>query len=172
MSFYCQRGLALFKDEGGGHRWQRVPPNERRGRVHTSTVTVAVLDPHPQEKLTLNLADVEIVATRGTGPGGQHRNTTNSCIVATHRPTKLTARVDMRSQHRSKELALQILAAKLKAIADEKVSGEANATRAAQIGSGMRGDKVRTYRTQDDQVKDHRTGKSWRLSAWSQGFWA
>lgn len=171
LAFYAKDGMSLFKNEGGGHRWQRVPPNERRGRVHTSTVTVAVLDPTPVERHVLDLAEVDIIATRGTGPGGQHRNTTNSCIVATHRPTKITARVDMRSQHRSKELALQILAAKLGNMVAEKAANTTNQARQSQIGSGMRGDKIRTYRTQDDRVKDHRTNRSWRLSAWAQGDW-
>lgn len=171
LAFYVPNGWDTFCKEGGGHRWQRVPPNERRGRVHTSTVTVAVMEPRTARPGDVSLADVEIVATRGTGPGGQHRNTTNSCIVATHRPTGLRARVDMRSQHRSRELALQILSAKLRAEAEGEAADSENAQRQAQIGSGMRGDKIRTYRTQDDRVTDHRTGKGWRLRDWTAGAW-
>lgn len=171
IAFYAAGGMGLFSAEGGGHRWQRVPPNERRGRVHTSTVTVAVLDPHPPTSFRLNLGDVSIVATRGTGPGGQHRNTTNSCIVATHRPSGLTARVDMRSQHRSRALALEILSAKLSGRAERANAESANRVRQEQIGSGMRGDKIRTYRTQDDRVTDHRTNRTWRLRDWAQGSW-
>lgn len=164
-------GWHLFSQEGGGHRWQRVPPTERRGRVHTSTVTVAVMKPRDSGPTTLKLSEVDIVATRGTGPGGQHRNTTNSCIVATHRKTGLKARVDMRSQHQSKALALQILEAKLNALETGAASSDENRSRQAQIGSGMRGDKIRTYRTQDDRVTDHRTGRTWRLQDWATGIW-
>lgn len=171
LAFFVPGGWETFKAEGGGHRWQRVPPTERRGRVHTSTVTVAVLDPKNNEISTLRHSDVEIVATRGTGPGGQHRNTTNSCIVATHRPTKIRVRVDMRSQHQSKELALQILGSKIKALADEASASTENRSRQDQIGSGMRGDKIRTYRTQDDRVTDHRSGRNWRLRDWASGAW-
>lgn len=117
------------------------------------------------------MQDVEIVATRGTGPGGQHRNTTNSCIVITHRPTKTRVRVDMRSQHQSKAVAFQILGAKLREVKEEAESNAANSVRRAQIGSGMRGDKIRTYRQQDNQVTDHRDGKKWRLTDWQQGAW-
>jgi len=162
---------ALFSHEAGGHRWQRSPPTEKRGRVHTSTVTVAVLDPDAVLGCALNPADVEVVATRGSGPGGQHRNKTDSCIVATHRPTGLRVRIDMRSQHRSRAMALQVLAARLYELERDKAETGRASLRKDQVGSGQRGDKVRTYRTQDDMVKDHRTGQRWRLSDWMQGIW-
>jgi peptide chain release factor 1 len=162
---------ALFKNEAGGHRWQRIPPTERRGRVQTSTVTVAVLDPEPQQAHRLNMVHVEIVASRGSGPGGQHRNKTESCITATHRPTGISVRIDMRSQHESRRIALGVLGAKLAELASGSVQVERDATRRGQIGAGMRGDKVRTYRTQDDRVTDHRTGCTWSLTKWSRGDW-
>lgn len=159
-----------FEAEAGGHRWQRIPPTERRNRVQTSTVTVAVLD--VKEATTgLNLKDVEITPTRGSGPGGQHKNKTESCVVAVHQPTGIRVRIDLRSQHRSREVACRVIAARLKLLQSTTASAEENSRRRQQVGSGMRGDKIRTYREQDDQVIDHRTGRRWRLSSWMRGEW-
>ena len=161
----------LFALEAGGHRWQRIPPTERRGRVHTSTVTVAVLDPLQRTRFALDPSEVEIKKSLGTGPGGQHRNKTESCVTATHRPTGLAVRVDMRSQHQSLSMALAILTAKL-AEGEEQASLTArNLARRSQTGSGMRGDKIRTYREQDDRVTDHRSGRVVSLSSWLRGQW-
>ena len=160
-----------MSNEAGGHRWQRIPPTEKRGRVHTSTVTVAVLEPADETRLTLDPREVDIQKTLGTGPGGQHRNKTESCVIATHRPSGTRVRVDLRSQHQSLALALRILEAKL---AEEATTGRAaqrNAERRSQVGSGMRGDKIRTYREQDDRVTDHRTNATMRLSLWRRGQW-
>lgn len=161
----------LFENEAGGHRFQRIPPTEKRGRVQTSTVTVAVLDPEAHTKYKLDERDVEISTTRGSGPGGQKRNKTESCVVAKHTPTGITVRVDMRSQFQSRSMALKILAAKLAEETQDQGSQERNNERRSQLGSGMRGDKIRTYRTQDDRVTDHRTGKTWTLKSWMRGDW-
>ena len=161
----------LFRNEAGGHRYQRIPPTEKRGRVHTSTVTVAVLDPEPRADFRLNEAEVEIRASRGSGPGGQHRNKTDSCITATHGPSGISVRVDLRSQHQSKAMALQILSAKLAEGQTSKAQEHRDQKRKAQLGSGQRGDKVRTYREQDDRVTDHRTGQTWKLKTWRRGEW-
>ncbi len=161
----------LFAGEAGGHRWQRVPPTEKRGRVHTSTVTVAVLEPKTPERFTLDLDEVDIKKTLGTGPGGQHRNKTESCVIATHRPTGVAVRVDMRSQQQSLAMALDILRAKLADAETERRASALNAERKGQVGSGMRGDKIRTYREQDDRVTDHRTNRTYRLAAWMRGDW-
>ena len=105
-----------FQDEGGGHRWQRVPPNDKRGRVHTSTITVAVLPEPTAAELRLAPGDVQRVTCRGSGAGGQHRNVTESCVVVTHRPTGLTVRCESeRSQHQNEETALALLRARLHA---------------------------------------------------------
>lgn len=148
-----------------------MPPTEKRGRVQTSTVTVAVLDPDAPTRFKLNEADVDIQTTRGSGPGGQHRNKTDSCVVATHRPSGLTVRVDMRSQHQSRSTALQILAARIAEAEEERARSARANDRKAQVGSGMRGDKIRTYRAQDDRVTDHRTNASWSLKTWLRGQW-
>ena len=163
---------ATFQNEGGGHRWQRIPPTEKRGRVQTSTVTVAVLDPDAVMGCALNYQDVEIVTTRGSGPGGQARNKTDSCVIATHRPTGFAVRIDNeRSQQQNKAMAYKVLAAKLYEAERDKIASERDKDRKQQVGTGMRGDKVRTYRTQDDQVNDHRTGQRWRLQDWARGIW-
>ena len=172
VSFSGPGARQAFSQEGGGHRWQRVPPNEKRGRVHTSTVTVVVLDPHDPSVVALNERDVDIVTTRGSGPGGQNRNKTESCVIATHRASGVQVRIDNeRSQHQNKAIALRMLATKLAAVERERCETDRARERKEQAGSGMRGDKVRTYRSQDDQVTDHRTGQKWKLSRWMKGDW-
>lgn len=162
----------VFQNESGGHRWQRIPPTERHGRVQTSTVTVAVLDPDAVAGASLDYRDVEIVTARGSGPGGQNRNKTESCVIATHRPTGLQVRIDNeRSQHQNKAMAYKVLAARLYDAERVRQASQRETERRQQVGSGMRGDKVRTYRTQDDQVVDHRTGQRWRLKDWTKGSW-
>ncbi|NUO54566.1 MAG: PCRF domain-containing protein [Polyangiaceae bacterium] len=172
MIFEGRGSRALFLPEAGGHRWQRIPPTEKRGRVHTSTITVAVLDPLVADRYELDMREVDIRKTLGSGPGGQHRNKTESCVIATHRPTGMMVRVDMRSQPQSLAMALRILSAKLADIETELRDKGRNAERRAQVGSGMRGDKIRTYREQDDRVTDHRSGSTFRLSLWMRGDWS
>lgn len=161
-----------FEHEGGGHRWQRVPPTEKRGRVQTSTVTVAVMDLDAVVGIALDPRDVDIATARGSGPGGQKRNTTESCVIATHRPTGTQVRIDNeRSQHQNRALALKALAARLYAEARTEASALKNDDRRKQVGTGQRGDKVRTYRVQDNQVTDHSTGIKGRLNRWCEGDW-
>ena len=140
-----------------------MPPNDKRGRVHTSTVTVAVLDATAGadgDAFGLDLNEVSIRTTRDTGPGGQHRNKTESCVVATHLPTGLQAKAAARCQHQNRREALAVLTERVR----EHYAAQARCGRASerrqQVGSGQRGDKVRTYREQDDRVSDHRTGKT------------
>lgn len=112
----------------------------------------------------LSREDVEMRFTRDTGPGGQHRNKTDSCVVLTHRDTGVSVKVDGRSQHQNRRQAFEVLQARLQV---EQTRGERhsrNALRSEQVGSGERGDKIRTYREQDDRVSDHRTGRSARLA--------
>lgn len=163
---------ALFANEAGGHRWQRIPPTEKRGRVQTSTVTVAVLDPDAAGGVDVREQDVEITTARGSGPGGQKRNKTESCVIATHKPSGLTVRIDNeRSQSQNRRLAMQVLRARLTAADEDKRVRETNDLRRQQVGSGMRGDKIRTLRVRDNLVTDHRTSKKWRLDAWLRGEW-
>jgi peptide chain release factor 1 len=139
--------------------------------VQTSTITVAVMNPEAPGRLEIPESEIEIRPSRGSGPGGQHRNKTESCITATHVPTGITVRVDMRSQFQSRSMALKILSAKLSTDNLEHDKHEKDSLRRGQVGTGMRGDKVRTYRTQDDRVTDHRTGKTWKMSKWIRGEW-
>lgn len=161
----------LFENESGGHRWQRVSPTERHGRVHTSTITVAVLDLESNDSYQIRENDIEFVASRGSGPGGQHRNKTESCITATHRPTGTSVRIDTKSQYQSKKIALQVLKARLSELDRFKKQIDQNKARQDQIGSGMRGDKIRTYREKDDQITDHRSNKKSSLGNWLKGNW-
>jgi len=162
----------LFRDEPGGHRWQRIPPNERRGRVHTSTVTVAVLPEARPTDIEVRPADLDVETARGSGPGGQHRNTSDTCVVVRHGPTGIVVRCDAeRSQHRNRELAMAVLYARLTARQRTQDEGDRAARRRRQVGSGMRGDKRRTIRCQDGVVTDHPTGRRWRLREYLRGEW-
>jgi peptide chain release factor 1 len=162
----------VFKDEAGGHRWQRVPPNEKRGRVQTSTVTVAVLrEPSPTE-VTVRDCDVEWQACRGSGAGGQNRNKVSSAVQIWHKATGIMVRCEAeRSQLQNRQTAMALLRARL---LDARVSGAASAeasARKAQLGCGARGDKRRTVREQEGQVVDHVTGRRWRLRDYLRGEW-
>lgn len=146
--------------ESGGHRHQRIPPNEKRGRVHTSTVTVAVLrEPTPTE-LRLDERDLDWTTCRGSGAGGQHRNVTDSAAIVRHLPTGLIVRCESeRSQRQNKATALAWLRARLLASAEEAAAAARARERRGLVGTGMRGDKIRTYRWQDGVVTDHRSGR-------------
>lgn len=159
-----------FGNEGGGHRWQRVPPTEKRGRVHTSTVTVAVLPVPENADLVLRDEDLEFKACRGSGAGGQHRNVTDSAVTLRHKPSGLTVRCESeRSQHQNRASAMALLRARL--FAQQTASAEAsrNSDRRNQVGSGMRGDKRRTIRLQANQVVDHVLGRRMRASDYLRG---
>jgi peptide chain release factor 1 len=160
--------LHLLKNEAGGHRIQRIPPTERRGRVHTSTVTVAVV-PSTQRGFSLNDADLEIEWYSGSGAGGQHRNKhQNSCRVR-HRPTGIMRSAQTRSRQNSLEQAKAALAEDLQRRSAGAAHVATNTDRKQQVGSGLRGDKRRTYRFQEDRVVDHVTGKSAQCSAVLRG---
>ncbi len=155
--------------ENGGHRWQRIPPTERRGRVHTSTVTVAVLELRAERDWRLDPAEIRTAVTRDSGPGGQHRNKTESCVVMTHLPTGLTAKAAAKCQHRNRAAARALLEARVQAFFEKNAEAERRTERRAKHGSGQRGDKVRTYRVRDDRVTDHRSGKKTTLTALRAG---
>lgn len=167
------RGAAeTFRDEPGGHRWQRVPPTEKRGRVQTSTVTVAVLaEPEPRA-LEVRESELEWSYCRGSGAGGQNRHNTYSAVVLKHLPTGVVVRCESeRSQAQNKETALAVLRARILEHRRAITDGERAGDRRRQVGSGMRGDKRRTIRVQDDSVADHETGRTWRFKAYARGEW-
>jgi len=163
---------ALFHNESGGHRWQRIPPTEKRGRVQTSTVTVAVLPEVTEHQVQLDERDIEWQTCRGSGAGGQHRNKTESAVQMTHVPTGLRVRVENeRSQHANRALALQILRARVYEAKTAATVASRDDARRNQIGSGMRGDKRFTIAVQRDQVTDHVTGKQISYKSYSRGNW-
>ena len=149
----------MLDKEAGGHRIQRVPPTERKGRVHTSTVTVAVIDPTVEE-IKLNDSDFRIEWYSGTGAGGQHRNKHQNSCRLTHLPTGKIATAQCRSRLNSLEQAKEALTTELTNGNNREQKLALAYTRKTQVGSGMRGDKIRTYRFQDDVVKDHLSEKS------------
>lgn len=157
--------------EVGGMRWQRIPPTERKGRVHTSTVTVAVLPEEGPSQIKLADKDLDIRCCRGSGAGGQHRNTTDSAVQVTHLPTGLQVRVESeRSQHQNRESALALLRMKLQAEAGAAHNSQQNSSRKAQVGVGARGDKVVTISIPRDSVIRHGTEKRTTYKRYSQGY--
>ncbi len=163
---------SLFEAEAGGHRWQRVPPTEKRGRVHSSTITVAVLDPPAEHELVIPDRDLEWDTCKASGSGGQHLQKTESAVHVVHRPTGIAVRCQSeRSQHANRIIAMTVLRARLAERLANEAGAERAALRRAQIGSGMRGDKRRTIRVQDDLVTDHLTGRTWRYRDYVRGAW-
>lgn len=151
--------LSGLYNESGGHRIQRVPPTERKGRVHTSTVTVAIIDPSVQQ-ISIEDKDLKIEWYSGTGAGGQHRNKhQNSCRI-THIPTGIVATAQCRSRENSLAEAKQAIMERVDNKSKIQYNNEVACDRKQQVGSGMRGDKIRTYRFQDDVVKDHITNQT------------
>lgn len=141
-----------------------MPPTERKGRVHTSTVTVAVFEILPEVAWQLRDSDLKVFTTKDTGPGGQHRNKTESCVIIRHLPTGLEAKAAARSQLANRRVARQMLEARVAAYYAAQNRQSLAADRRGQVGTGMRGDKIRTYRERDDLVTDHRSGVKARLS--------
>jgi peptide chain release factor 1 len=165
-----RKAETIFAQEPGGHRWQRVPPTEKRGRVHTSTVTVAVLPVTSSDIERVDEREIEWKAVRGTGKGGQARNKTSNAVHMVHRPTGLIVRVESsRSQWANREAAVRILAARLADAERATRQTQEASTRRRQVGSGQRGDKVRTVRVQDNRVVDHRTEKRTTLERYERG---
>lgn len=148
-----------LKFESGVHRVQRVPKTETQGRVHTSTVTVAVIPEQEEQEVKLNMNEIRIDVTRSQGAGGQSVNTTDSAVRATHLPTGIIVFCQQgKSQTSNKEIALQILYSKLVALEEERKMKEASDARLAQIGTGDRSERIRTYNFPQSRITDHRIG--------------
>lgn len=147
-----------LKFESGAHRVQRVPETEAQGRVHTSACTVAVLpEADAQESIQINANDLRIDTFRASGAGGQHINKTDSAVRITHLPTGLVVECqDDRSQHRNKDKAMQVLAARLKDKQQQEVHDKEAAQRKSLVGTGDRSERIRTYNFPQGRLTDHR----------------
>ena len=162
--------FARLKYESGVHRVQRVPSTEASGRIHTSAATVAVLPEAAEVDLAIPATDLRIDTMRASGAGGQHVNTTDSAVRITHLPTGIMVTSAQKSQHRNREIAMQVLRARLYDLERSRVDAERSADRKAQVGSGDRSERIRTYNFPQGRMTDHRINLTlYRLDAILQG---
>ena len=160
-----------LKYEGGTHRVQRVPATESQGRVHTSAITVAVMPEVDDVEIQINENDLKVDVMRSSGCGGQSVNTTDSAVRITHLPTGLVVtNQDQKSQHKNKEKAMKVLKARLYDLEMQEAIAKDSANRSAQVGTGDRSGRIRTYNYPQNRMSDHRIGVTlYRLAEIMQG---
>jgi peptide chain release factor 1 len=153
---------SALRFETGVHRVQRIPATEKAGRIHTSTASVVILPVYKRTKVEVNPSDIEIETSRAGGAGGQNVNKVETAVRIVHKPTGIDVRSQSeRSQAQNREKALKLLASRLQQMRDEEEDRKRSADRKAQIGTGDRSEKIRTYNFPQDRITDHRIKQSW-----------